>query len=105
MRVLTPSQKNLCQLNDSSLIDRVAELAAQLTPVSDIAAILDIDEDDLRMALADKGSDIRKAYMKARAETALMLRNQEIQLAKLGSPLAVQMTSSYLRQMDNDIDY
>ncbi len=43
--------------------------------------------------------------MKARAETALMLRNQEIQLAKLGSPLAVQMTGSYLRQMDNDIDY
>lgn len=83
----------LSQIND------IAELAAALTPVEDIAVLLDIDADELRMQLADTSSPVRKAYLKARANTALMLRKQEIELARVGSPLAVQLTNAYLRDM------
>lgn len=83
----------------SSQINDIAELAAALTPVEDIAVLLDIDADELRMQLSDTSSPVRKAYMKARAHTALMLRKQEIELARVGSPLAVQLTNAYLRDM------
>lgn len=52
-------------------IDRVAELAAALTPPSDIAALLGIPADMLKAELADRLSPLRAAYLKAKAETAL----------------------------------
>ena len=81
------------------MIEQVSGLASDLTPVSEIAALLDIDEDSLRAELASPGSPLRRAYMKAKAKTALMLRRQELEFAKVGSPLAVQLTGAYLRDM------
>lgn len=57
-------------------IDRVAELAAALTPPSDIAALLGIPADMLKAELADRLSPLRAAYLKAKAETALMFARQ-----------------------------
>lgn len=91
-------------LTDPEIIKGVAELAAALTPPTEIAALLDIDEDVLRAELCCKDSPVRAAYYKAKAETALMLRRQEIDFAKVGSPLAVQLTGSYLREMTADED-
>lgn len=87
------------------IIDRIAGYAADLTPVSEIAALLDINEDMLRLALSETGSEVREAYLKAKAETAHMLRRQELEFAKVGSPLAVQLTGSYLREMTADEDF
>lgn len=91
-------------LTDTKIIEKVAELAAALTPPTEIAALLDLDEDLLRLELASKDSPLRAAYFRAKAETALMLRRQEIDFARVGSPLAVQMTGSYLRDMTIDED-
>lgn len=96
---MTPWRANHYPLSISSKINDIAELAAALTPVEDIAALLDINEDMLRMELATPQSPVRRAYLKARAQTALMLRKQEIELARVGSPLAVQLTGAYLRDM------
>lgn len=84
---------------DQAVLDRIAELAAALTPIPEMAALLDINEDMLRLAINDKSSPVRKVYLRAKAETAHELRKQEIELAKVGSPLAVQLTSAYLRDM------
>lgn len=86
-------------------IDRIAGYAADLTPVSEIAALLDINEDLLRLAISDTGSEVRRAYLKAKAQTAHMLRRQELEFAKVGSPLAVQLTGAYLREMTADEDF
>ena len=56
---------------DQDMLDRIAELAAALTPISEIAALLDLNEDMLRLAINDKSSLVRKVYFKAKAETAL----------------------------------
>lgn len=89
----------------TELIDRVAELAADLTPPTEIAAILDIDADLLRAELAVKQSPVRLAYFKAKAATAHLLRKQELEFARVGSPLAVQLVGSYLRDMTSDEDF
>ena len=87
------------------LIDQIASLAADLTPPSEIAAILDIDADLLRAELSIKSSPVRLAYMKAKATTAHMLRKQEIEFARVGSPVAIQLTGGYLRDMTSDEDF
>ena len=46
------------------LIQNIRELAEALTPVSDIAALLDVDESLLRDELSNKLSPVRKAYDK-----------------------------------------
>lgn len=83
-------------------IEKVRELAEALTPVSDIAALLDVDESILRDELCNKLSPVRKAYIKGKATTALALRRQELELAKVGSPLAVQLTAAYIKDMKID---
>lgn len=88
--------------SDINIINKVTELASLLTPVSDIAVLLDIDEDELRSELEVKSSPVAKAYFKAKAETSLKLRRQEIEFAQVGSPVAIQLTASYLAEMKAD---
>jgi hypothetical protein len=85
-------------------INKVSELAGLLTPLSDIAVLMDIDEDILRRDVRDRASEVSKAYYKAKAQTALNLRKQEIELANVGSPLGVQLTAGYMITMDSDED-
>lgn len=87
------------------VIRKIADLAAELTPPTEIAALLDIDIDLFKAELADKRSAAHVAYYKAKAGTAHMLRKQELEFARVGSPLAIQMTGSFLRDMTADEDF
>ena len=89
---------------DGATVERVKELAGDLTPITEIAALIGCDEDRLRLALTDKQSPLRQVYMKAKAETAHRLRKRELELADVGSPLAVQLAHNYLRDMAADED-
>ncbi|MCF2736569.1 hypothetical protein [Bacteroides caecigallinarum] len=88
----------------STQINRIKELASMLTPVSDIAVLMDIDERRFREILSDKSHPASLAYRKGKAERALQIRQNELELAEAGSPLAVQLIGSYLRDMDSDED-
>ena len=88
----------------SAQIDRIKELATMLTPVSDIAVLMDVDERCLREIISDKSHPVSIAYRKGKAERALQIRQNELDLAEAGSPLAVQLVGSYIRDMDSDED-
>lgn len=88
----------------SPQINRIKELASMLTPVSDIAVLMDIDERRLRDILSDRSHPASLAYRKGKAERALQIRQNELELAEAGSPLAVQLIGSYLRDMASDED-
>ena len=51
----------------STQIDRIKELASMLTPVSDIAVLMDIDERRFREILSDKSHPASLAYRKGKA--------------------------------------
>ena len=85
-------------------IEDISELAVSLTPVSDIAVLLGLDEFDLRETLSDHTHPASVAYRRGKAETRLRLRRNELELAEAGSPLAVAMVKSYMEDMDNDED-
>lgn len=86
-------------------IQKIGELAGELTPPSEIAILLGLDIDIFRAQLANRYSETHKAYFKAKAETAHMLRKQELEFARVGSPLAVQMTGTFLHDMTADEDF
>lgn len=85
-------------------LETIKELAECLTPLSDMAVLLDVDIDELRLDIRNRATPVSRAYHHAKATTALKLRKQEIELANVGSPLAVQLTNGYLLNMDSDED-
>lgn len=91
-------------LDSQEVIDKIKDLSSNLTTISDMAILLDVDVDVLRTNIRDKSTPASKAYYSAKAETAFKLRKQEIELATVGSPLAVQLTKDYLISMDSDED-
>lgn len=74
----------------------LSEYASLLMTISEIAILLDVDEDELREDIADKTSEVSKAYKSGKIKTILELHRQEIELAKLGSPLSVEITHNYI---------
>lgn len=85
-------------------IEQIKEYAGYLVKVSDIAVLIKVDPDVLRRDISDKKNPAFLAYRTGKANTALLLRKQEIDMAKVGSPLAVQLTSTYLMEMEDDED-
>ena len=76
----------------SAQIDRIKELATMLTPVSDIAVLMDVDERRLRGIISDKSHPASIAYRKGRAERALQIRQNELELAEAGNiPVATTL--------------
>lgn len=85
-------------------IARIKEYAGYLVKVSDIAILIGVNPDELRKDISDKTNPVHLAYRTGKANTALILRKQEIDMAKVGSPLAIQLTSTYLMEMEDDED-
>jgi hypothetical protein len=78
------------------MIDKVKEYASLLMPISEIAILIGMNEDNLKEKIADKTSEYSKSYHLGKAETILEIRRQEIALAKAGSPMAVELIQDYL---------
>lgn len=85
-------------------LEQIHEYATNLTPVGDIAYLMGIDPDELRADIGRKNAPVSLACHRGKAETSLCLRKQEIDFAKLGSPLAVRLASSYIQDMTDDED-
>lgn len=86
------------------IIDQIEQLAEQLTPPTEIAVTIGINEDDLMLALNHHGSPERKAFMRGKAKTANAIRQNNIELANAGSPDAIRSCLQSLRQMRDELD-
>ena len=86
-------------------INRIGELASELTPPGEIAILMGLDPDHFMAELSNRYSAAHRAYFKGKAETANMLRKLELEFARVGSPLAVQMTGTFLHDMTAAEDF
>jgi len=84
------------ELYSEEQIQKIGEYASLLMTITDIAVLIDIDEDFLRSDIAIKSSEVSKVYRLNKAQTILELHRQEIELAKLGSPISVEITNNYI---------
>lgn len=88
-------------LNDEQL-ELLEKMAAIYLPVTDIATILGIYPEDLRFEIQKSESPISIAYRRGKAASKVKLRTQEMQLAMVGSPLALATVQQNLMDMEDD---
>lgn len=67
-----------------------------------MAVILDIPADVLRNDIADRTSKVSKAYRRGKAASKVKLHSQEMMLAQVGSPLAIENAHRNLLDMEDD---
>ena len=85
--------------NDLEQIERFASIYLK---ISDMAVILDIPATELRADIADRSTAVSKAYRKGKAESKVKLHTQEMTLAQIGSPLALENAHRNLLDMEDD---
>lgn len=77
-------------------------MASIFLPISDIAIILNIPADELREDIKDRRNDVSKAYFRGKAASKVTLHKQEMLLARVGSPLALENAAKNLMDMEDD---
>lgn len=81
-------------------LEKIKELASQLMRPDHIALLMGIDQEEFKRKIKHTAGEAYLAYETGRAETILELRKQELKLAKLGSPLAVEMVHKFLKEQE-----
>lgn len=80
-------------------LDLLAQLTDDLTPLPDMALLLDVDEGQLRIALSTRNTPAWRVYHRHKAEAARIVRRRNIELAAAGSPTAAEAVNDYLTTM------
>lgn len=83
-------------------LTKIEDMASLYMTISDIAVILGVEVSRLREDVADVRSEAHIHYVRGKATSTLQLRAQEMQLAKMGSPLALANVRSNLLDMEDD---
>ena len=84
------------------VLTQIEQYASIYLKISDMAVILDIPAEQLRSAIADRTTEISKRYHRGKATSKIKLLHQEMQLAYIGSPLALDNASRNLMDMEDD---
>lgn len=84
------------------MLEQIEQFASIYLPITDMAVILDIHPEKLRMDINNKSTEASKRYHRGKAATKVKLLHQEMQLAYVGSPLALENTKKNLMEMEDD---
>ena len=84
------------------VLDQVEQYASIYLKRSDMAVILDVPAEQLREDIADRSTEVSKRYHRGKAASKVKLLHQEMQLAYVGSPLALENAQRNLMDMEDD---
>ena len=82
----------------------IERLAGYFVPIADIAVMIDADVNELRLLIADTSTPESVAYNRGKVASKVAIKAQEMELAKIGSPLGMQSVRENLLIMDRDED-
>ena len=83
-------------------LQEIEQCAALYMRISDIAYFIGVTPHVLRADISQKGSEPHMRYHKGKTTSLKALREQEMTLAKIGSPLAIQNCRDNLIDMEED---
>lgn len=83
-------------------LEDIERWASIYLPISDMATLMGIPADMLRDEIRNKNTDISKAYYKGKAASRVKLHHQEMLLAQVGSPVAIENAHRNLLDMEDD---
>ena len=88
-----------CLQNKNTQIEQYVSVYLK---ISDMAVILGISATQLREDIADKSTEVSRRYHRGKAASRVKLLHQEMQLAYVDSPLALENTRNNLLNMEDD---
>lgn len=88
-----------CLQNKNTQIEQYVSIDLK---ISDMAVILGISATQLREDIADKSTEVSRRYHCGKAASRVKLLHLEMQLAYVGSPLALENTRNNLLNMEDD---
>ena len=83
-------------------LEQVEKYASIYLPISDIAILMGIPADMLRDEIRNRNTDVSLAYHRGKAASRVKLHHQEMLLAQVGSPLAIENAHRNLLDMEDD---
>ena len=83
-------------------LQQIENFASIYLKISDMAVILGIPAEVLREDIADHNSEVSQHYRRGKAASKVKLLHQEMMLAQVGSPLAIENTHRNLLDMEDD---
>ena len=83
-------------------LQQVEQFASIYLKISDMAVILGIPAEILRSDIADHNTEVSLRYRRGKAASKVKLLHQEMMLAQVGSPLAIENTHRNLLDMEDD---
>ncbi|MBQ0073518.1 MAG: hypothetical protein KBT34_04945 [Prevotella sp.] len=84
------------------MIEQVEKYASIYLPITDMALLMDLQPEVLREDIRNRKSDISKAYYCGKAASRVKLHHQEMLLAQVGSPVAIENAHRNLLDMEDD---
>ena len=91
----------MIELTEAQL-EQVEKLSSIYMKISDIALIIEVEPEQLRAEISNESTDVSRRYRRGKATSKAELLAQEMQLAKVGSPLALQNAHNNLLDMEDD---
>ena len=86
----------------NEVLEQIEQYASIYLKISDMAVILDVPAEQLRSDIADRSTEVSKRYHRGKAASKVKLLHQEMQLAYVGSPLALENAQRNLMDMEDD---
>lgn len=83
-------------------LEQIEKYASIYLPITDIALLMDIPSDMLRDEIRNKSTDVSRAYHRGKASSRVKLHHQEMLLAQVGSPAAIENAHRNLMDMEDD---
>ena len=83
-------------------LSQIEQYASIYLKISDIAVILGVPAEQLRSDIADHNTEVSLRYRRGKAASKVKLLHQEMMLAQVGSPLAIENTHRNLLDMEDD---
>jgi len=83
-------------------LSQIESYASIYLKITDMAVILDVPAEKLREDIADRSTEVSKRYHRGKAASKVKLLHQEMQLAYVGSPLALENAQKNLMDMEDD---
>lgn len=81
---------------------QIEKFASIFLKISVMADMLGIPADVLRDDIGDRTSEVSKVYRRGKAGSMIKIQTQEMILAKVGSPLAIENMHKNLLDMEDD---
>lgn len=83
-------------------LKEIEEYASIFMKISDIASLVGVESEVLRTDILGRNIEVSKAYKLGKARSKTELHRQDMKMAKIGSPLAVENVYKNLLNMEDD---